>query len=84
MLFTKKLHYFFIGFALSLFFHHIVAQRSIFLKSDISKTIQDFPSHKDLRVYLNSLERIINFSYDYKDDLDLSFSFGLFLVNGKI
>lgn len=65
-----------------LFFNEIVADRNTFLKSKTSK-IQDLLTHKDLRVYLISLERIIKFSYDFKDDLDLNFSFGLFLVNGK-
>lgn len=41
------------------------------------------PQKSDLIVYLKSLHRIIEFCSKHKEDLDLNFEFGLFLVNGE-
>lgn len=78
MLISKYFYY----WALSLHFNEILAGGNNIRKLENSN-IQDFPCNKDLRAYLTSLKRIINFAYDYKDELDLNFGFGLFLVNGK-
>lgn len=45
--------------------------------------LRDVPSKVDLNTYLNSLEKVLNFCSKYKNEIDINFEFGLFLVDGK-
>lgn len=49
--------------------------------SDASKNL---PQKNDLIIYLKTLRRIVEFCSDNKNEVDLNFVFGIFLINGEL